>query len=265
MQWLAIYFNIGVTLWAFLRQKLTFSASITALMMGFSVIYFGHELFFTLLMMFFLSSTLIRKILIKLFPHYLKSSISNDHPPRDVIQVLCNGGVLTLLSVFYYLQPSVNILVVASISMAAANADTWASEIGTLSQDEPTSILSRKPYSKGLSGGVTKLGLWASLGGSLLITLISSVYLASSFGLNSQWLAMLFWMTGFGFLGSIVDSILGELFQAKYLDQTGKLLDEKRDMTDQLMSGIAWLDNNAVNLLTNVMVVGTSLILLSLI
>ena len=139
--------------------------------------------------------------------------------------------------------------------MAASTSDTWASEIGSLSKEVPFELISRKKITKGLSGGVTKLGLWASFLGSALI---SQIYLNMMTGVGSTPPNFILWVLlcclG-GFTGSIIDSVLGELFQAKYIDEHLEVVETKHKQSEKLIHGYAWLDNNMVNLLSNVIVV----------
>ncbi len=258
MLWFSIYFNLFITLWAYLRNQLTFSAALSALVLGFVTILLGHELFFVLLMVFYISSILIRKLVLKSFPMYFygHSRKHKAHGARSVVQVLCNGGLMALLSVVYYVYPNPMLVYLASVSMAAANADTWASELGSLSSQQTQTLFSKKVYPKGLSGGVTHLGLWASLTGSALVSIVTSVYFLSNHGFTWRWLILSLGMVTFGFMGSIVDSLLGEYFQVKYLNDQNQLVDDPLYTHSKPVSGYTWIDNNLVNLLSNLIVVG---------
>lgn len=76
-----------------------------------------------------------------------------------------------------------------------------------LSKGTVYNVLTGKPIKSGLSGGVSFLGLFAELIGSLSLSFLD----LPSFG----WRGMLF-ITVLVFLGSIIDSILGFAFQRKY-------------------------------------------------
>ena len=57
--------------------------------------------------------------------------------------------------------------------MAAANSDTWASEIGSMSKGKPISVKTFKRAERGTSGAVSLLGTFAAVVGSFLIALPS--------------------------------------------------------------------------------------------
>ena len=64
-----------------------------------------------------------------------------------------------------------------------------------------------------------------------------------------------------GTAGMMVDSILGSLWQAKYRQNND--ITEEKTSTNSLIKGIGWLNNDGVNLLANMVVVGVlSLVLL---
>jgi uncharacterized protein (TIGR00297 family) len=263
-------FGFGLSLligsYAYQRQHLTQSGLISAVMVGSLILGLGHWMFYVFLMGFFFSSLLIRKVVEIVFPNLPQTF---DHPQkheaRTGVQVLANAGILTVISAFYALAPSVELIVLAGLSMAASTADTWASEIGALSPQPPTLILSKRPIRLRLSGGVTPLGLWASLAGSAWITLLVGAVLV----MNGQMTPLLGVACGLcwvgGFLGSIIDSVLGELVQAKYITQTHEVVETVSSSSDQLIQGIRWIDNNLVNFISNALVVGAYVLISQLI
>ena len=57
------------------------------------------------------------------------------------------------------------------------------------------------------------------------------------------------------FLGTLIDSILGELFQRKYLTNEGIVSDKKSFSEQKPIKGFFWISNNTVNLLSLFIVV----------
>lgn len=102
---------------------------------------------------------------------------------------------------------------------ACCNGDTWASELGTvLSKSEPFLITTWKRVPKGTNGGISLIGTLASTVGGLLIGITQ--YLILYYFSDSmlwayappQWPILLFGALS-GFLGSLIDSILGGTLQ----------------------------------------------------
>ena len=252
--------SLGVAFIAYKKEKLTLSGLISAILLGTIVYGFGTWIFYIWLMIFFMSSLLIQKFVVVLLPE----KHTEKHGARNWIQVFANGGILGFISIIYYIYPTNLVIFAAALSMAASTSDTWASEIGSFSSDIPYGLICRKSITRGLSGGVTRLGLWASFWGSTLISLtyFAMMMMMSGYRLNLLFMAILCCLGGF--MGSIVDSVLGELVQAKYLDDHLEVVESKHNHHEKLIHGYSWLDNNMVNLLSNLIVVSLFSALLSM-
>jgi uncharacterized protein (TIGR00297 family) len=97
-------------------------------------------------------------------------------------------------------------------SIAAASSDTFASEIGILS-DDVYMITSLKRTRAGTDGGISPLGEMAALLGAFLIAVLGWLLI---FGLApDNAFRSLFYPTVFGFLGCQIDSLLGAVFERK--------------------------------------------------
>lgn len=113
---------------------------------------------------------------------------------------------------------------------AAVAADTFSSELGILSKANPRLItsLTFREVPPGTNGGVTAAGLGAGLLGSFTVALTSAILLPfcpnqSSIQSRALWTAA---MTVWGLLGSVLDSVLGGLFQASVVDRrSGKIVE----------------------------------------
>ncbi|NCB24984.1 MAG: DUF92 domain-containing protein [Bacteroidia bacterium] len=161
---------------------------------------------------------------------------------RNWKQVLCNSLPACVLLWLALFLPDQKFLVLLSFAVfSAAAADTFSSEIGMLSKGKVFNILNGKPIQSGVSGGVSWAGLGAGVLGSLLLSLLA----LPQFG----WSGVAF-VSVLGFIGSILDSILGSVFQRKYLGKQGQLQDKPNYINEKPAAGLRLMTNNAVNLLS---------------
>jgi uncharacterized protein (TIGR00297 family) len=130
---------------------------------------------------------------------------------RDWQQVMANGGSALIFSLLYIWSKDISFMAGAFASLAAANADTWASEIGPLSKWSPVSIRTWKRVEKGTSGAVSLLGTASSLAGAAAIALVSIGFF-QEIGWKGTFLIVIT-----GFLGSWIDTILGAFVQVEYV------------------------------------------------
>jgi uncharacterized membrane protein len=143
----------------------------------------------TLLAFFFSSSKLTH------FKEEFKSGLDDaakSGGQRDWRQVLCNAGIPTMLAIAYGVLagcvdvplgplPQVDAWRAQLMTLLAGAflgyyacccGDTWASELGPLSSDTPRLITTLRPVRRGTNGGVTLLGLAASVLGGTFIGLV---------------------------------------------------------------------------------------------
>ena len=167
---------------------------------------------------------------------------------RDEFQVLANGGVAALGAVAAGLGVGRGHGAVLG-ALAAAAADTWASEIGVGSASPPRSIVTGRTVAPGTSGGVTRRGWVAALGGALLVGCAS---VAASAKPRLGWVALPIAALG-GLSGSLVDSLAGATLQAAYVCNTCRAPSETPrhscDAEAALVRGQPWVTNDLVNLL----------------
>jgi len=170
--------------------------------------------------------------------------------PRDIRQVLANGGVAAACALVYFITGKFVWFFPYLASLCAAAADTWATERGTMSRQTPVSIVTLKKTEAGRSGAVTVAGMISAAAGSTFVMLSGyfAVKLAGGFGTfpTMTWLAVL----NAGFAGSILDSILGGSIQAMYRCPICNRITERRthcgDSTIPV-SGFLFIDNEVVN------------------
>jgi Raf kinase inhibitor-like YbhB/YbcL family protein len=175
---------------------------------------------------------------------------------RDAAQVLANGGIAGIFVLFHVVYPLQGWpWLGAAAALAAANADTWATELGVLSSKPPRLITTGKPVEYGDSGAVSTAGLLAATGGSLLIAALAAAF--DPFGvMNSTWASgavAIILMTLAGFAGSLVDSWLGATRQAIFYCPVCRKETERHPLhtcgtPTTLLRGWSWLNNDWVNL-----------------
>ena len=167
---------------------------------------------------------------------------------RDAWQVLANGGAFATAAIAQMAAPHPLWLAAGAGALAAALADTWATEIGTLSAGEPLSILSWRPVPVGTSGGVTAAGSLAALGGALFLGVVALAVGAAPLVAGAAVLA--------GVVGATTDSLLGATVQARRWCARCAMGTERIvhpcGQRSQPAGGVAWIDNDVVNLLATV-------------
>ncbi|MEI7694314.1 MAG: DUF92 domain-containing protein [Chlorobium sp.] len=175
---------------------------------------------------------------------------------RDADQVYANGGIAWVLMILYSLNNDPAIYFAYLGTLAAVQADTWATEIGTLWPNPKAWLLTTlKRVPVGTSGGVSFPGTSAAFFGSLLIC-------ASALAMNVKWLSSFGWLEsllliGFsGLLASLVDSFFGATIQAQYFDPVREKVTERTHsvapdgsmVENRLIKGTPLVDNDVVNI-----------------
>lgn len=249
--WYLVLIMLVFSLVAYKARQLTASGSIVAFFVGFVPTYaFGFGAVATLLL-FFLFAGVLGKFS-KMRTKSDASSIQKKGSRRDGMQVFANGGMALVAAVLYALSPSTVALVMFGSSVAEAASDTFAGEIGILSRSEPVSIITGRKMKPGLSGAVSALGSVAGLLGALFIALY---WMSNFLPLSGKSLAYASIVAASGFFGCLMDSALGATVQAHYYDQEGGCLTEHPTVGGRelpLERGIRWVDNDLVNLMSNV-------------
>ena len=175
---------------------------------------------------------------------------------RDAGQVFANGGAAGMMVIAHAIWPQAAWVWAAYCgALAAANADTWATELGVLSKAAPRLITTFQTVRRGTSGGVTPAGTLASFCGSLLIAACGAVF-HPSLDPTGGWLPIQFLagVTLAGLLGGLVDSALGATLQGIYFCPACQKETERHPLhtcgtVTQQVRGLSSLDNDGVNTL----------------
>jgi uncharacterized protein (TIGR00297 family) len=227
-----------VALSAYRAGALSAGGAVAAFAVGALVFGAGGWPAAAVLFAFFLPATLLSKI-----GQTRKRALRDvgKQGPRDAWQVLANGGVAALCAVLG-VHGGLPFATAFAGAFAAASADTWGTEIGTLSRRDPVSLLTLRRVPTGFSGGVTSVGMLATLAGACCVALVADLT-----GVARLWPVALG-----GVAGAIADSLLGASLQALYWCPSCARLCETNPhhcgTATSLRRGLSWLENDAVNL-----------------
>jgi uncharacterized protein (TIGR00297 family) len=173
---------------------------------------------------------------------------------RDYIQAVCNLGAATGIMLLWHFTREDYFMAAFIGSVAAANADSWASEIGGLSKKQPVMITNFKPVAKGISGGVTLTGILGGIAGAFFISFSGLVFFYLLENNMATEMTSLFFSSFFaGAAAFISDSYLGSWLQALYLDEKNLLTENSSASGVKLIKGWKWMNNDLVNLITTVL------------
>lgn len=165
---------------------------------------------------------------------------------RDAVQVLANGALFAGAAIMMLVRPHARWIALGAGALAASAADTWATEIGTLSPGLPRSILTGRPVPTGTSGAISLAGSIAMVAGALFVGVL---------------LLLLGWtleiatnVTIAGVFGAMVDTLLGAKLQARRwcaacARETERTVHDCGTTTVHAR-GLGWLDNDLVNFLS---------------
>ena len=234
----AIVFSLGVGFFSYYKKSISISGFVALLTICGLFIHFNRIDLLTILFSMFASSSLLSKIGKTKKEEAEKVVVKSG--PRDYFQAICNLGTSVLFFIIYQLSYENACLIGLICSVACANADSWASELGVLSKEKPRMITNFKYVPKGISGGVTLWGSFSGLLGSVFIAIIS--YLLTEITIPQTIIISII-----GFTGMLLDSLLGATIQALYKENNH--ISENPSL-GQLTKGLTWVTNDVVNLLS---------------
>lgn len=237
---------VGVAMAAYRVHSLSRSGALAAGLVGTVIFGMGGWQWAVLLLTFFISSSVLTRLFGK-----RKANLNEKFDKggqRDAGQVLANGGVAAVFAALHFFLPQANWTWLAfSASLAAVNADTWATELGVLNRTPPRMITTGQPVEKGTSGGITWGGSLAALAGAGLVAVVALIVQPGA----GSWLSLLFTSLA-GLLGAMFDSLLGATVQAIYTCPTCNKETERHPLhtcgtTTLHKRGLPWLNNDLVN------------------
>ncbi len=233
------------------RHALTASGALGAVTVGTPIYMAGGARWSALLLSFFLSSSVLSRV-----GRRRKEAVSAEFSKgdrRDLGQALANGGVAAALSALTLARRRWAFGPAVAAALAEANADTWATEIGTLNRAHPRLITTGQQVEPGTSGGVTPLGLAAAVGGALAVAVPAALLFSPAERSGRGRARVLGAVTVAGVAGSLCDSVLGATVQAMYWCPCCQKVTERRvhrcGTPTVLHHGQPWLTNDVVNFL----------------
>jgi uncharacterized protein (TIGR00297 family) len=245
------------------RRSLTASGVAGAILVGTLIFGLGGWVWGLLLITFFLSSSWLS--------HYRradKEALADKFAKgdrRDLGQALANGGLGAILALAFAgstggFEARPYLFAAFLGVMSTVTGDTWATELGVLSRYAPRLITTGETVPPGTSGGVTRLGIWATLAGALLIGAVATALTQLGALLDGSALSLkavsypLLAAVG-GMAGSLADSLLGATIQGiYYCDRCQKETESpvhRCGKQTRRIRGLAWLNNDLVNFLAS--------------
>ncbi|MFB6273525.1 MAG: DUF92 domain-containing protein [Salinibacter sp.] len=171
---------------------------------------------------------------------------------RTQAQVLANGGVawtaLAVVALTPAGTPDLRLWGYAAFigALAAAAADTWATELGSWSPVPPWSLREQRRVPTGTSGAVSLVGTGAAFLGALSVVGTALLVGGSLSGHPTQEVLLL---CGAGVLGMGADGVVGAFLQAQYrTPASGRQVERPPSTEAELVRGSAAIGNNVVNL-----------------
>jgi uncharacterized protein (TIGR00297 family) len=234
-----------ISLFAARGRALTPGGAATATIVGTICVGAGWS-WGALLIVYFVSSSLLSRVG-RARKEERTAAVIAKTGGRDAIQVLANGALFAGAAATSLVHPDIRWIALGAGSLAASAADTWATEVGMLTAGDPRSIIGWRPVPAGTSGAVSAPGTVAMLAGALLVA--GGTF---AFGWTAEVAAC---VAAGGVAGAMIDSLLGATLQARrWCEQCAR---ETERVTHDCGAatrparGMAWMDNDIVNFLSN--------------
>jgi uncharacterized protein (TIGR00297 family) len=247
----------GISLISVRLRALTTDGAAAAILVGTMVYAAGGLPWALVLLLFFASGSALSRV-----PQENAECVAEKGGQRDGLQVLANGGVAALSALVQLLSPA-SLLPTPGFAgaIAAATADTWATEIGTRWGGSPRLLFTRASVPRGTSGAVTALGLAASLLGAAAIGLASFALFDSARYLVAA--------TVGGIVGSLTDSLVGATLQVRRQCPVCGTWTEHRlhavcRARTTSIGGVSWVTNDTVNVAATLVGAFASVVVFSL-
>ncbi|XP_059432080.1 protein PGR [Corylus avellana] len=250
---------------AYRRKSLDLSGALSGFLVMTVHIALGYRYGAMLLVFFFTSSKLTK---VGEEKKRLVDADFKEGGQRNWTQVLFNSGIAAVLVVIMWtltgwqdkcLDSKESTLITSLIGgiighYSCCNGDTWSSELGILSDAQPRLITTFKPVRRGTNGGVTLAGLLAAAAAGSVIGLTFVVFgfftTKCTHDVALKQLLVIPLSALAGLCGSLIDSLLGATLQFSGFCTVRNKVVGKPGPTVKKISGVTFLDNNGVNLVS---------------
>lgn len=237
-----------LTIVAGASKSLTLGGSITSFIYVLACAYCGGLPVVITIYVLFAISAVLSKVTTKKFNQM--QGVEKAKAPRDGYQILANSAIALMLLVFYKIFDHKAFLIANYVVLCEEFADSVCSDVGRLSKRNPVDILRFKRIQPGISGGVSLLGSICGLVGCAIAVLVPFLFKEMTLAHAAIALAM-------GFVGTLVDSVLGSAFQVLYkCNVCGKYTEKETccEAPATQVKGATFVTNSLVNLTTGMIV-----------
>lgn len=176
---------------------------------------------------------------------------------RNYKQILANGSVGCICILLYKMRGQSAFLMAYYASIFEVMADSIASDVGVLSKHPPRDICTWKVVKRGISGGVSVLGLMASAIACVVAGMVTGLIL--KFGMREFILIIIA-----PYFGMLADSVIGSRLQVKYVCTVCGMPTEKNKhcgMQTVISGGFKKISNSMVNFICTVLAAVTTCLL----
>jgi len=210
----AIALSFVLSYIAFRQQMLTASGSASAFAVSAAIGVFGSISWLLIILVFVIAAFLTTRFrILEKMKYNLQEGRGGERGTLNVVANSLPAVLIALASTFLYGRMSqADFSIIYVTAVAAATSDTLASEIGVIDRNAVL-ITNFRRVAPGTDGGISLLGTAAALAGAAFISIVGYV-LIELFRQRLPLLGVGIAITA-GFLGSIVDSILGAVLERR--------------------------------------------------
>jgi uncharacterized protein (TIGR00297 family) len=237
-----LIFALLIAVFSFRARFLTRDGAIAQFFLGWVVLGLGGWGWAVPIIVFFVTSSVL-SLVAKQRQMYLDLIVAKGST-RDAAQVFANGGVGGVAVLGNYFLPGYFWYVAYIGSLAAAAADTWGTELGTLLPKQTRLIHTLRIVESGSSGGVSLPGTFGGMMGAIVVAT------SAAFWLSGDVREVLVSVVIAGVAGSLIDSIIGATIQSQFRCVVcGKITERKMHCQVSTLHerGVPWFGNDLVN------------------